>query len=212
MSTGTRKAVLRHAEAFFWTVGIALLGWCLYTFVAARIYQSRQEHALEEATAQPVHGSRATLPGGGGDERPAGLDPLLIGRIEIPRVNVTSIIREGVDDDTLSRAVGHIPGTPVFGEHGNVALAAHRDTFFRGLKGIAKGDTIRVQTPDSRYEYHVVSTKIVKPEDVGVLASDGTDTLTLVTCWPFSYVGHAPKRFIVHARRVEAETAAARRG
>jgi sortase A len=203
--------VLRHAEAFFWTVGIALLGFCLYTFVAARIYQSTQEHALEEAAARPAPRARTTtLPGGGGAPRIAGLDPLLIGKIEIPRIDVSSIIREGVDDETLSRAVGHIPGTPVFGERGNVALAAHRDTFFRGLKGIAKGDLINVKTPGASYEYHVIGTRIVKPDDVEVLDSNGSEELTLVTCWPFNYVGHAPKRFIVKARRVNETTA--RRG
>jgi len=193
----------RLLEGLLWAAGALLLGWCLYVLVAAHLYQTRQETALDA-----VRSERAVSPGVSESLHTStkasirGLDPLLIGKIEIPRLAVSSIIREGVDEDTLSRAVGHVPGTALFTGDGNVGLAGHRDTFFRGLKEIAKGDAIRVKTPSASYEYHVVSTSIVWPDDTRVLESDGTPMLTLVTCWPFSYVGHAPKRFVVKARRV----------
>jgi sortase A len=199
------RSALRWAEAFFWTVGVVLLGWCAWVWLGARVYQARQESAFEivrRPAASPAAAIPAARPDAASEARRTGLDPLLIGKLEIPRLGVSSIIREGIEEDTLRRAVGHVPGTALFSDEGNVALAGHRDTFFRGLRTVAKGDTIRVKTLTSSYTYHVVSTEIVWPEDTRVLDSDGTSMLTLVTCWPFDFVGHAPKRFIVKARRV----------
>lgn len=129
----------------------------------------------------------------------------LVGRIEIPRLQVAAIVREGADEKTLSRAVGHIPSTAFPGEVGNAAFAGHRDTFFRALRNIRKNDKIVVNTLDGSYEYLVQSTKIVSPNDVSVLKPVSADKeLTLVTCYPFYYIGSAPKRFIVHATQVAA--------
>ncbi len=132
----------------------------------------------------------------------AGTDPLVLGRIEIPRIGVAAIVREGVDDSTLAIAVGHIPGTARPGERGNMALAGHRDSFFRELRDIRLQDTIRIVTVEQSFEYVVDSTEIVGPEDTRVLDPTGGTVLTLVTCYPFTYVGHAPKRFIVRASLV----------
>lgn len=129
-------------------------------------------------------------------------DKALIGRIEIPRVNVSAIVREGADDRTLRRAVGHVPGTGFPGQPGNIGLAGHRDTFFVGLKNIKKTDRIKLRTLDGDYEYEVESIKIVTPKDVEVLAPTTRPVLTLVTCYPFNYVGSAPKRYIVRAKQV----------
>jgi sortase A len=123
----------------------------------------------------------------------------VIGRLEIPRLNLAVMVREGADESTLSRAVGHIPGTALPGNVGNVGLAGHRDTFFRALRNIRADDTIEMQTTAGTYRYVVKSTRIVTPRDVSVLEASGGETLTLVTCYPFYYVGSAPKRFIVHA-------------
>ena len=106
------------------------------------------------------------------------------------------------DEGTLRRAVGHIRGTPLPGQRGNVALAGHRDTFFRGLRDIRVNDEITLTTLSGSYNYRVDSTKVVKPEETEVLEDDGDDILTLVTCYPFNFVGSAPSRFIVRARRV----------
>ncbi len=128
----------------------------------------------------------------------------LIGRLEIPRLKLSVMVREGADEGTLSRAVGHIPGTALPGNIGNVGLAGHRDTFFRVLRKIRPDDMIELETTAGTYRYMVKSTKIVTPRDVSVLNASGGETLTLVTCYPFYYVGSAPKRFIVHATQVGA--------
>jgi sortase A len=136
-------------------------------------------------------------------EHPVALDPDLFGRIEIPRLGLKAIVREGEDDDTLSRAVGYLPGTARPGEGGNTALAGHRDTFFRALNGIEVADRIRLVTGEETYEYRVDSIRVVQPTEVNVLDSTGTEELTLVTCYPFRFIGPAPSRFIVKATRVQ---------
>jgi sortase A len=128
----------------------------------------------------------------------------VIGRLEIPRLKLSVMVREGADERTLSRAVGHIPGTALPGKMGNMGLAGHRDTFFRALRDIREDDAIEFETTQGTYRYLVKSTKIVGPRDVSVLATSGGENLTLVTCYPFYYVGSAPKRFIVHAAQVTA--------
>lgn len=130
----------------------------------------------------------------------------VIGRLEIPRLKIAVMVREGADEGTLSRAVGHIPGTALPGSIGNVALAGHRDTFFRPLRNVHPDDVIELQTTNGTFQYVVKSTKIVTPRDVSVLQASGGETLTLVTCYPFYYVGSAPKRFIVHAVKAGAST------
>jgi sortase A len=136
----------------------------------------------------------------------------LIGRVEVPRLGLSAIVREGVDSSTLRKAVGHMPSTPLPGQPGNSALAAHRDTLFRRLRDIRKDDRITVQTVDGTYDYVVESLKIVDPEDVGVLkASPGDQLLTLITCYPFNYIGSAPHRFIVRARAVDVSARTQRR-
>jgi len=145
-------------------------------------------------------------------DRPANAEPnvavpaprAVIGRLEIPRLKLSVMVREGADERTLSRAVGHIPGTALPGKMGNMGLAGHRDTFFRVLRDIRDDDAIEFETTQGTYHYLVKSTKIVGPRDVSVLATSGGENLTLVTCYPFYYVGSAPKRFIVHAAQVTA--------
>jgi sortase A len=126
----------------------------------------------------------------------------MVGRIEIPRLGVSAIIKAGTDARTLQLAVGHIPGTALPGEAGNIGLAAHRDTFFRRLRDIESDDEIRLTTPQGSYTYRVARTDIVEPRDVWVLDPTEYPALTLVTCYPFSYVGSAPQRFIVRAQRI----------
>ena len=128
----------------------------------------------------------------------------LVGRLMIPRLHLRSIVREGVGQDTLGLAVGHIPGTAFPGQDGNVAVAGHRDTLFRGLGDIRKDDLIQFQTMNGVYLYEVASTQIVKPQDVSVLRPSDHSELTLVTCYPFNFIGSAPDRFIVKARQVPA--------
>jgi len=124
----------------------------------------------------------------------------LVGRLDIPRVGLSVMVVNGDDDDTLSRAVGHLRGTPFPWEVGNTAMAGHRDSFFRPLKDVREGDAIRMTTVLGTFTYRVTGTEIVGPDDVSVLAPTPYRALTLVTCYPFVYVGRAPKRFIIHAR------------
>jgi sortase A len=126
----------------------------------------------------------------------------IVGRLAVPRLHVRAMVREGDTDRTLSIALGHIPGTALPGQQGNVGIAGHRDSLFRGLRNVAANDEITFETPDARYVYRVEGTQIVKPEDVGVLKPGPASELTLVTCYPFEYVGSAPDRFIVKARLV----------
>lgn len=130
------------------------------------------------------------------------IDPTALGRLEIPRLGLKAIIRDGADEKTLARAVGLIPGAAHPGETGNVVLAGHRDTFFRPLRRIQVNDRIRVVVPPNEYEYRVDSTRVVTPEETSVLESKGIEELTLVTCYPFRFIGPAPDRFIVSATRV----------
>ena len=122
-----------------------------------------------------------------------------VGRIEVPRLGLSAVIRAGIDARTLRLAVGYIPGTALPGEQGNLGLAGHRDTFFRKLRDINPGDEIRVTTKDGVFKYYVQRTTIVQPKDVWVLDPTKDPVLTLVTCYPFTYIGSAPKRFIVRA-------------
>jgi sortase A len=148
------------------------------------------------------------------DRRPASeSSPLaatdgLVGRIEIPRLGLSAMVVEGTDNISLRRAAGHVRGTALPGQDGNVAVAGHRDTFFRGLKDLKTKDEIRFSTPTGDFKYQVESLRVVKTTDVGVLASSDENVLTLVTCYPFYYIGSAPKRFVVRARQVSPQTLA----
>jgi LPXTG-site transpeptidase (sortase) family protein len=127
----------------------------------------------------------------------------LIGRVDIPRLKLSAAVAEGDDDKTLGKAVGHLPDTPLpWDRSGNVGLAAHRDGLFRRLEKIRFDDDVRVTTPRGEYHYRVRKTQIVDPGDVWVLAPTATPTITLITCYPFSFVGNAPQRFIVQAELI----------
>jgi sortase A len=132
----------------------------------------------------------------------AGVSRTPLGRIEISSIGIAAMILEGTDARTLRRAVGHIPGTPLPGQRGNVAITGHRDTFFRPLRNIRKNDEIKLTTLTGSYRYWVDSIKVVEAEDMEVLDNSDDAILTLVTCYPFYYVGPAPKRFIVRAHRI----------
>ena len=183
-----RRALDHVLQLLQWTLfGIAVfaLSYCLIATVDRLVFRHHANAELQQMRNQPV--------------RRQILDGDLIGRVDIDRLGVSVPIIEGDDAAELEHAAGHVNGTALPGEKGNVAIAAHRDTFFRPLRNIRKGDVIRLTAPGGVYRYRVDSTEIVKPDDVGVLNSDGTRELTLVTCYPFYFIGSAPKRFIVRA-------------
>jgi sortase A len=135
-------------------------------------------------------------------------DPL--GVLRIPKIGLEVAVLEGTDDFTLNRAVGHVEDTARPGENGNVCIAGHRDGFFRGLKDIARGDTLELETLSGTETYRVAEIRIVRPENVEVLDPTPEPTVTLVACYPFYFVGHAPRRYIVRAVRQEPAVNAAR--
>ena len=187
--------ILRWSRNVLLIIGLLALSYVGYALLDARLYQDEQarrfERELKETKLTRAESSGIAVSEG---------SPL--GRIEISAVGLTTMILEGTEEGTLRRAVGHIQGTPLPGQRGNVAIAGHRDTFFRGLRDIRVNDEITLTTLSGAYHYRVDSTKVVKPEETEVLKDDGADTLTLVTCYPFNFVGPAPKRFIVSARRI----------
>jgi len=119
--------------------------------------------------------------------------------LRIPRIRLEVAVLPGTDDRTLDRAVGHIDDTALPGADGNSGIAGHRDGFFRGLKDIAEGDVIELETTQVKEIYRVERTWVVDPEDVSVLDPTPTRAITLVTCYPFYYIGPAPRRYIVRA-------------
>lgn len=119
--------------------------------------------------------------------------------LEISKVKIRVPVFEGTDDLTLNRGAGRIAGTAMPGVAGNIGIAGHRDGFFRGLKDISVGDEVDLDTTTGRVTYVVDQLEIVNPEDVRVLQPRAVSSLTLVTCYPFYFVGDAPQRFIVHA-------------
>jgi len=155
----------------------------------------RQEQTKERAAMKPPLRARRAqrLPRNGE----------LLAQLEIPRLRLSVPVLEGVEDSDLRIAAGHIPGTayPWTAGAGNIGIAAHRDRYFRPLKDIRRDDEILLETPTGVRHYRVSGTEIVTPNDTRVLKPDGSEELTLVTCYPFYYVGSAPKRFIVHARQ-----------
>ncbi len=209
-SFAMNRSRLRWLERALLLVGILCLGIWAWSWLDSTYFQYRENQILDEALNAPPKSTAAAETDSLGSFKPQPVatppkpleDGSLIGRIEIPRVGVSAVVLEGVDTKALRRGVGHIPETARPGV-GNVGLAAHRDSFFRGLKDIRKNDIIRLQTLEGTFQYRVEWTEIVKPEDTKVLADNGTSELTLVTCYPFYYVGSAPKRFIVRAQQVD---------
>lgn len=190
-----RREWLRAIEGGLYAIGVCALVW----YAAVQVGALREQAALADElqrsqAAVQIPAAAVRTP------RPA--RRALVGRIEMPRIQLSTFAREGVDTATLRGSAGHVPGSALPGEIGNAAFAAHRDTFFRALKGVRKGDDIAVTTPYGRFRYVVSETRIVDPSDVSVLRASSEATLTLVTCYPFDYVGSAPRRFIVSARLV----------
>ena len=179
-------------------IGTATLAYVGCTVAYAEVYQRYQSWKFDReiAITPAIHASteEAAIELREGD---------VVGRLEIPRVAISVMVLQGTEEKSLAAGAGHVPGTPLPGADGNVAVAAHRDTFFRGLKDIRRGDSIRFSIRSQTFEYKVESMETVDPEDTSVIESRDRQELTLITCYPFYYVGSAPKRFIVHAVPVE---------
>ena len=199
----TRDGYLLHsAEVLLWLAAAAMLGVSVFVFAQAHLYQSHLNAKFEESLASDPPVAALTTKAPHPLPMPVRTRPDVtpyIGRLQIPRLNVSTMLLEGIDDRTLRLGIGHIPGTAMPGQPGNIGIAGHRDTFFRPLSGLHRNDDIYLQTREAKYHYVVESMRIVEPDAVGVLVDLGHPTLTLVTCYPFSFIGPAPKRFVVQA-------------
>jgi len=199
------RLLLEWAQRLLFACAFLLLGYCGFVLVDTWMFQRRAKQNLERL----LHDERQARNGKPPNASPASHVSLpaiapdgLIGRIEILRLGVSVVVVEGTEKPMLRRAVGHIIGTALPGQPGNIGLAGHRDTFFRPLQNIQRNDIITLTTLGGEYRYRVVSIKVVSPYNVAVLNPDRNEILTLVTCYPFYFVGPAPSRFIVRAERV----------
>ena len=193
-----RRSRFNWVEYLLLIAGLVAVDYYIWSIVQTNFFQLRSEQAFDRAARM-----RTEMPNPEGHRQPRRLKKGdIVGRLSIPRLHVRVMVREGDDEETLHLAAGHIPSTVLPGDNGNFAVAAHRDSFFRPLRNIKPYDRILVSTLDGDYEYQVTSTEIVSPKDVDVLKASVSHELTLVTCYPFFYIGSAPNRFIVHATQV----------
>lgn len=183
--------MLRWLQCVLW--GVAVIAIALYVGTSAErwISQAYLNWEFAETLEAPLLAEppKTVLPDG--------LQPL--GRLEIPSIGLSAVFIEGADDRTLRRGIGHIPGTALPGTEGDVALSAHRDTFFRRVGELSTGDVVWITTFHGHYKYVVESSQIVDLKQWLTVRKNGPPTLILVTCYPFHYIGSAPKRFIVRA-------------
>ena len=179
-------------ECCLWVVGLVALGLCALVWIQAWDAQQRASHELDQILSTPgLRTAPRKLATGE-----------LVGRLEIPRLGVSSMILEGADAVTLGRGIGHLPQSPLPHATGNIVLAAHRDTFFRALENIQPADQITLTTPEGTRYWVVETTTVVESADTSLLTATKTPRLTLVTCFPFRFVGSAPQRFIVRCREL----------
>lgn len=193
-------AVNRVVEALLVVIGLASLTTYGWFTIETRRLESDNRIAVTRMLNDRVAAVDATRPT---TMPPPAADPALLGQLDIPRLHLSAAIRAGDDDDALDGAVGYLPDTPPPWKHGNTAFAAHRDRLFRALADIRIGDEIELSTTHGDFRYVVRATFIANPSDVWILEdADGVD-LTLITCYPFVYIGHAPQRFIVRAEKMD---------
>jgi sortase A len=208
MPLASRHRLLRFAELASWGLGLAgVVWWSAFQVGVARTarndldrFEQLQHFALKPTTPdQSLWAPNRVIAWRKALLEPAS-EPLAV--LRIPKLRLEVAVLPGTDDRTLDRALGHIEGTALPGSDGNLGIAGHRDGFFRGLKDIAPGDVIELETMQGQDVFRVEQTWIVNPEDVSVLDPTPARSLTLVTCYPFYFVGSAPQRFIVRAVRV----------
>ena len=195
--TRTRLALVAGFACLVAAAGVAGVTVWLKSGANRELAASRAEKPGTTAAipAMPAVAVRPRLP-----RPPIGT---LLGRFEVPALKMSWDVLEGTDDPTLERSLGHVEGTPLLGEPGNIGLAGHRNTHFRMLEWIRRGDLIVLTTKDGTFRYRVDYLKTHLPTDVDVLDPSHGSAVTLVTCFPFEYVGSAPLRFIVRAVAVE---------
>jgi sortase A len=187
------RRFLCWTHRFLFIVGALAVCYVALTLIHARSYQQAANNTLEQQIHAEEH-HKVSLSGAVAKEGD------MLGRLEIPRLGLSVAVLQGTAPRTLLLGVGHIEGTALPGEPGNIGIAGHRDTYFRELKNIRARDEIQIQTAAGLSHYKVDWIQIVDPGDTEVLAHSTGSAITLVTCYPFHYIGAAPERFVVHAR------------
>ena len=198
MDRGRLHRFVRSIERGLVVLGASCLTWVSVIAMHAVTYQAEQNGRLARVGVTTDHLAADRALDGVVQRDEAALP---IGRLEIPRIGLSAVVMEGDDEHTLKVAVGHLPDTLLPWQDPNTALAGHRDTFFRPLRRLQSGDEIRLVTPHGTFRYRATRELIVEPDDLSVLDPSPTATLTLITCYPFDFVGSAPRRFVVHAER-----------
>lgn len=192
----------RKLEICLWGFSFLALGQAGWMWADSWFYQLRSSQALANMTARQPAGQFE------GSENKSIAQPVVItpgmpiGKLEIPRLDISVVVAEGTSDRTLQRAIGHLESSAHPGEPGNVVLAGHRDTFFQALGDARSGDLVVLESAAGKDLFEVEWIQIVEPTAVTVAEETGYPSLTLITCYPFRYVGSAPQRFIVRARHV----------
>jgi sortase A len=181
---------MKRLSYLFGAAGLVALAYCAIEFGEGLLFQAREAERVRAPLVTKAEGPKVA------PRLPAGSP---VAKLMIPSLALSATILEGAGQRELKLGPGHISGTALPGKGGNFAVAGHRDTFFRPLRHIHTEDVIEVTVDEHTYLYHVVSTEIVNPDDIHSLYPAGHDTLTLVTCYPFYFIGPAPRRFIVRA-------------
>ncbi|MGA7382952.1 MAG: class D sortase [Terriglobales bacterium] len=205
------RGVFRWSGRFLLVIGILALGYVGITLLEARMFQASAGRALEsQRQVEKEHRVSLATPSARPPLEPAVRPAVkkgdVLGLMEIPRLGLSVAVLQGTSAHILRLGAGHIEGTPLPGDVGNVGVAGHRDTFFRDLKDIRPMDEIQIETATALFRYQVDWVKVVDPDDLSVLAASTDSALTLVTCYPFYLVGPAPRRFVVHARQTPPQT------
>ena len=194
--------MIRWLERVMFVGAVACATWVFVTWQDAAFFQLYARTELRQLV------ERTKAPETGRDAPPlssAATHDSVVGLLIIPRLALSIVAMEGDDTATLRVAAGHLPDTPLPWEDGNASFAGHRDTFFRTLGDVRAGDTIDIATTRGTFRYRVTRSLIVNPDDIWVLHPHDGTALTLMTCYPFSYIGSAPQRFVIHAVRVWGE-------
>lgn len=189
--------------------GALALGFCMWALLSGALYQRVQkarfaEQRWVEDSGVAQHQAAPDSPLLAPARSLLAADPRIVGQLEIPRIGLDVMVREGIDDGTLRKAAGHVPSTGLPGQRGDFMVIGHRDTFFRPLRAIESGDVVRMRTPRGQFRYHIDSVVVVDLEGLRVIQSTAHEGITLITCFPFDYLGPAPRRLVARGSLAEA--------
>ena len=183
------RGFARKAGTLAIIVGVAMLSYVAGVLLQARAHLNSFHGATSPSASLSI-------------SAPKLVEGAAIGEVRIDRIGMRAVISQGESDAVLRIGAGHLADTPWPSQPGNVVIAGHRDTIFRPLRNVREGDIVDVTTETTIAHYKVVSTRVVPPTDLSVLEPSSGNTLTMITCYPFGFVGQAPERFVVRAEQV----------